>query len=121
MDKQYFKGHFKGAKQIAIAGSVADALQTFCTQEPEFAQAIEQSGKTFQQCLDAVVKGAGSSLSDLEAYRRAVKFYFSTASVHFHMQIDLCGENGHKAPPITMTKQDKPDAMQLSLDSLLDF
>ncbi|MBQ4345802.1 MAG: hypothetical protein IJC75_01565 [Oscillospiraceae bacterium] len=118
MDKQYFKGPFKGARQIAIADSVADALQTFCTQEPEFAQAIEQSGKSFQQCLDAVVKGAGSSLSDLEAYRRAVKFYFSTASVHFHMQIDLCGENGHKAPPITQTKQ---PSMELSLDALLDF
>lgn len=27
MDKQYFKGPFKGARQIAIADSVADALQ----------------------------------------------------------------------------------------------
>lgn len=118
MDKQYFKGPFKGTKQMVVAEATAAALQEFCKQEPEFAQAIEQSGKTFQQCLDAAVKGVGSSISDLEVYSRAVKFYFSTAKVHFDMRIDLSGDNGHKAPPITQTKQ---PSIQLSLDALLDF
>ena len=45
-----------GNKQQAIASAVADALTSFCNQEPELEQAIEQSGKTFQACLDYVVK-----------------------------------------------------------------
>lgn len=43
----------KGNKQKAIAESVVIALQSFCEQEPEFEQAIEQSSKSFQDCLDA--------------------------------------------------------------------
>lgn len=115
MDKQYFKGPFKGKIQQAIAEETANVLMMFCEQRPEFEQAIEQSGKTYQQCLDAVAKGVGSSLSDLKVYNKAVKFYFSTAKVHCDMWLDLAGDNGHKDPPITQT------TMHLSLDALLDF
>lgn len=108
-----------GNKQQAIASAVAEALTSFCDQEPEFEQAIEQSGKTFQQCLDEVVKDCGSCLSDIEAYRRAVKFYFSTATVRFIMKIDLSGNNGAEKP-ITMT-ENKKDTLSISLDDLLDF
>lgn len=111
--------NIKGQKQQAIAESVAIALQSFCEQEPEFEQAIEQSGKTFQECLDSVVKDCGSCLSDIEAYRRAVKFYFSTATVSFVMHIDLSGDNGAEKP-ITMTET-KKDTLSISLDDLLDF
>lgn len=106
-----------GNKQQAIASAVADALTSFCNQEPELEQAIEQSGKTFQACLDYVVKGCGNCLPDIEAYRKAVKFYFSTATVSFHMSIDLSGDNGADKP-ITMTKS---DVLDVSLDDLLDF
>ena len=108
----------KGNKQKAIAESVVVALQSFCEQEPEFEQAIEQSSKSFQDCLDACVKDCGAAISDIEVYRRAVKFYFSTASVSFIMQIDLSGDNGAK--PITMT-ENKSDTLSVSLDDLLDF
>ena len=108
----------KGNKQKAIAESVVIALQSFCEQEPEFEQAIEQSSKSFQDCLDACVKDCGAAISDIEVYRRAVKFYFSTASVSFIMQIDLSGDNGAK--PITMT-ENKSDTLSVSLDDLLDF
>jgi hypothetical protein len=93
----------------------------FCEQEPEFEQAVEQSGRTFSECLDSVTKKAGSSLSDLEAYSRAVKFYFSTATVHFNMQIDLSGDNGHTPPPITVTENKRSSGLNVSLDELLDF
>lgn len=106
-----------GQKQQAIASAVAEALTSFCEQEPELEQAIEQSGKTFQECLDSVVKGCGNVLPDIEAYRKAVKFYFSTATVSFHMSIDLSGDNGADKP-ITMTKS---DVLDVSLDDLLDF
>ena len=121
MDKNYFVSLAKDKYARAIAKPTADALTEFCRQEPEFEQAIEQSGKSFDDCLTAITKGIGQSISDLEIYTRAVKFYFPVAAVRFHMTIDLCGDNGAVDPPITMTKQDKPEQMQLSLDSLLDF
>ena len=117
MNQEYFTEKIKGQKQEVIAPSVAEALKSFCEQEPEFEQAIEQSGKTFQECLDVCVKGVSSSISDIEVYRRAVKFYFSTATVSFHMSIDLSGDNGAEKP-ITMTKS---DVLDVSLDDLLDF
>ena len=117
--ENYFNAGIKGQKQKAIASAVREALESFCEQESEFEQAIEQSGKTFQECLNSVVSGCGSCLSDIEAYRRAVKFYFSTATVSFRMEIDLCGNNGAEKP-ITMT-ENKKDTLSISLDDLLDF
>lgn len=115
--KEYFKNsEIKGHKQAVMAPSVAAALVSFCEQEPEFEQAVEQSGKTFQDCMDAVANGTGGSISDLDAYRKAVKFYFSTADIHFSMTIDLCGDIG--TPPITMKKNEKA-ALSVSLDDLL--
>ncbi len=120
--KGYFDTSFiSGVKQRAIAKGTAKALLQFCEQEQEFEQAIEQSGGTFQQCLDKAVKGSGNSISDLEVYSKAVKFYFSTAVVHFHMTIDLSGDNGHVNPPITMTQNKPKSSLSVSLDDLLDF
>lgn len=110
-----------GAQQRAVACDTAKALKLFCEQEPEFEQAVEQSGKSFQECLDNVCEKIGSSISDLEVYTKAVKFYFSTAVVHFHMTIDLSGDNGHTEPPITMTQSKPKSSLGLSLDELLDF
>lgn len=121
MDKSYFDVKPKGRHAQVLAKPTANALMEFCRQEPEFEQAIEQSGKTFDDCLNEITKGLGSSISDLDLFTRAVKFYFPVAAVRFHMTIDLFGDNGAVDPPITMTKQDKPEQMQLSLDSLLDF
>lgn len=110
-----------GTKQHAVAYNTAKALKLFCEQEPEFEQAVEQSGKSFQECLDSVCKKIGSSISDLELYTKAVKFYFSTATVHFDMTIDLSGDNGHADPPITMTQSKTKSSFSISLDDLLDF
>ena len=66
--------------------------------------------------MDSVAKGVGDSISDIEAYRKAVKFYFSTANIHFTMTIDLCGDIG--TPPSTMKKNEK-SALSVSLDELL--
>ena len=112
----------KGQAQKIVAEGVADALRYCCDKEPEFEQAIEQSGKSFADCLSEIVKDVGPSkpgLSDFETYNRAVKFYFSTATVSFRMEIDLCGNNGAEKP-ITMT-ENKKDTLSISLDDLLDF
>lgn len=68
--------------------SVLEALETFCRQNEEFAQAVVQGG-TFENCMKAVAKNCGSSLSDPEAYTRAVQFYFPTAEVRVQISIDL--------------------------------
>lgn len=78
----------KGTKESAMKGAVRDALLDFCRQNEEFAQAVVQGG-SFKDCMTAVAKGVGSSISDLEAYRRAAAFYFAGAKVRFSMTIQL--------------------------------
>lgn len=121
-EKYFATGSIKGQKEKAIASATAAALISFCEQEPEFEQAIEQSGADFQSCLNDVVSGVGTSISDIDVFRKAVKFYFSTATVSVVMTIDLSGDNG--APPITMTKNENKNeskTLTVSLDDLLDF
>lgn len=78
----------KGNKAIAMKNAVKDTLLDFCRQNGEFAQAVVQGG-TFSECMDAVAKGVGSSISDLDAYKRAVSFYFPGAEVLMQMRIRL--------------------------------
>lgn len=97
----------------AVAKPTLEALSTFCEQNEEFAQAVLQTDRTFAECAENAVKGAGGSISDIEVYRRAVRFYFKGADVHFNMTIDLGdGSDSEETakPPVS-----------LSLDSLLDF
>lgn len=82
-----------GQKEGAVKLSVMEALLRFAEQDEEFAQAIVQGG-SFRDCVAAVCKGVGNSISDLEAYRRAAAFYFPSSTVRFEMHIDLIGEGG---------------------------
>ena len=87
LEQEY--GQVKGQKETAMKGAVRDALLEFCRQNEEFAQAVAQGG-SFPDCMAAVAKGVVGSISDLEAYRRAVSFYFPGAGIQFSMKIDLC-------------------------------
>lgn len=82
------KGSF-GRHEDAMKAAVGAALGEFCRQDAEFAQAVAQGGK-FSECMKAVAKNVGGSISDLEAFRRAVTFYFPGATVEFQMKIDVC-------------------------------
>lgn len=82
------KGSFSG-KEAAMKGAVLAALKEFCEQDEEFAQAVVQGG-SFKDCMSAVSKGVGSAISDLEAFKKAVQFYFAGAEVRFKMEIDVC-------------------------------
>ena len=89
----------------AMKGAVCEALDGFCRQDEEFAQAVAQGG-TFEDCMKAVAKNCGSSISDLEAFRRAVRFYFPGADVKFHMTVNLCADVEAEAAamaPVTST------------------
>lgn len=111
----------------AVHTSVLNALCEFCRQNTEFAQAICQSDKHFTACLAEIVKGISGSISDLDLYTRAVKFYFSTATIHFQMLIDV--GDGVLAEPLKLAEfkvanekpVDVPAPLTISLDSLLDW
>ena len=114
---------FKGDnKAKAMRSAVLDALIGFCKQDGEFAQAIAQNDSTFSDCMAAVAKGVGQSISDLEAYKKAVQFYFPGAKIKFNMTIDLIGDAAIDTN-ITMTTNieqvDKgKSVLEISLDDL---
>lgn len=78
-----------GKKESVMMEPVREALIGFCRQDEEFAQAVAQGG-SFEDCMKAVAKGVGNSISDVEAYKKAVRFYFDGAAIEVQMKIDLC-------------------------------
>ena len=82
---------FKGDKYgQAVYKAVALQLTDFCRQDDEFAQAVVQNGKTLSECCAEITKGCGMSMSDLDAYKKAVAFYFPGADIKCSMTINLC-------------------------------
>lgn len=79
----------KGQKENVVKRPVADALISFCRQQEEFAQAVVQSDNSFADCVAHVVKGCGNALSDIEAYRKAVGFWFPGAVVDMVLTIRM--------------------------------
>lgn len=88
----------------AVKLPVMQALMQFCEQDNEFAQAVAEPGsKSLAGCLEAVVKGCGNVLSDIEAYCRAASYYFDGAKVEMQMVIhvnpyDAAGGTGTMKP-----------------------
>lgn len=106
-----------GKKEKVMAPAVLAAIKDFCKQEPEFAQAVVQGG-TFAECMKKVAAGVGNSISDLDAYKRAVEFYFPGAKIQMALTIDLIGDvAGASAPkkqPAQVAEAPKP-ALTLNL------
>lgn len=119
---------FKGGSHASVMRKdVVEVLKSFCSQEDEFAQAIFETDKTLSDCLEYVAKGVkGSSIRDLDAFKRAAEFYFKGADISCVMHIDLVGSARQSSPDIIMTsavqtsESDKPKsaALSLSLDDL---
>lgn len=82
------KGKVSGNKEKAMAGAVMEELKNFCIQNEDFARAVVTGGG-FDECMKKVAEGVGSSISDLEAYKKAVKFYFPGAEVKMQLTIHL--------------------------------
>ena len=78
-------------KEKLMAPAVFAALKEFCQQSETFAKAV-LSGKTFSECLIFIAKGTGNALSDLDAYKKAVEFYLSGATVSMQLTIELPGD-----------------------------
>lgn len=106
-----------GKYENVVKSYVLDEICIFAKQNSEFAQAIEQSDKSFADCLKASVAGAKEHISDLDCYKRAVAFYFPGADIKCTMTLDL-GDGGFSSKTSTEADSGK---LQLDLDSLLDF
>lgn len=86
---------FKGNRCAAIMkDDVNKTLRCFCEQDPEFAQAVVQGG-SFSECMEEVAKNCNSGISDIEAFRRAVNFYFPGADIWSWMMVDACASVDH--------------------------
>lgn len=87
---QKLRQELKDGKYDQYAGimknAVNEALCEFCRQEEEFARAVLDGGN-FDECMKAVARNVGKGISDLDAYKRAVQFYFPGSDVKFSMQI----------------------------------
>ncbi len=111
----------KGSKERAMAGPVAEALRSFCRQEAEFAQAVDQGG-SLADCMAAVAMGVGQSISDIDAYKKAVEFYFPGAKIQVQMTIDLIGDAAKPEPAAAAEKpvrQEHVGPFVLDLDDFL--
>ena len=85
-----------------VRDGVLSALTLFCKQSEDFAKVIYESDKKFSACMDIVLHKHGSCLSDIEAYRRAVGFYFEKADVEFEMKIILPDNNGNDKKAVVL-------------------
>lgn len=111
------KKNVSGQKEKAMAGAVQTQLKAFCQQDKEFAQAVVQGG-TFSECMKKVAQGVGNSISDLDAYKRAVQFYFPGAEVRMQLTIDLIGKAGEQpeaTPVAAEPAEEKPKIISLNL------
>lgn len=103
-----------GQKEKVMAAPVLAAIKDFCAQDEEFAQAVVQGG-SFADCMKAVAAGVGNAISDIDAYRKAVEFYFPGAKIQVQMTIDLIGD---AAKP---TQEEKQESGPVILDLMSFF
>lgn len=113
------KGKMAGNKEKAMAGAVFAAMKDFCLQNEEFAQAVVQGG-SFVDCMKKVASGVGNSISDLDAYKKAVQFYFPGAEVKMQLTIDLIGKAAGEDKPKEQTQPAAEPAPSLILN-LADY
>lgn len=111
----------KGAHENAMKDEIALALRNFADQDNEFARAIVEGG-TFAECMTAVAKGVGGSISDIDAIRRAVNFYFKGAMVQFSMTITVNPHDAEEETPtsnaVSEKKTESKSVLEMSLDDL---
>lgn len=96
-----------------MKGAVREALESFARQDEEFAQAIAQGG-SFVDCMTALERATGNSISDLDAYRKAVQFYFPGAEIRMTMEIDVCPNRVQPAEPEAPAQKKQPKLLDLT-------
>lgn len=79
----------------ALVGPICKMLTKFCYQDEEFAQAVMRCEKELMDNVTDLVKDvtrSNPSISDVEAYLRAVRFYLPAAEVVVSFRILLPNE-----------------------------
>lgn len=111
LDKEYkeFKG---GNKEKAVLPYVRNRLEDFCKQDERFARVLYRFKRTLSDCLSEIMKGVGTSISDIDVYRAAIQFYFPNTEVDFNVVIKITGdepseEEINKMPPPPPEKKSK--------------
>lgn len=102
-----------GGKEGAVKDAVCAALVDFCRQSEEFADAVIATGKTMKECITEIMRDVGSSISDVELYRRAVQFWLEGADVEAQLRVVLPEA---KSPDV---REKKKTVKILSLEELL--
>lgn len=106
----------KGAKEKIMCRETMNALLVFAEQSEEFERAImEQEDKNFADCMKAVAEGVSGGISDCEAYKKAVRYYFPTAEIAFEMKIYMSEyelEDKKRAEAIVDIKAEKNSELQ---------
>ncbi len=98
------KNTVSGKKEKVMADAVHAQIRDFCMQDEEFAQAVVQGG-SFADCMKAVAQGVGNAISDIDAYKKAVQFYFPGAKVQMQLSIDLFGDAAEPTEPPKMEQK----------------
>lgn len=101
-------------KKRLCPGRCFPPSRIFCRQDAEFAQAVVQGG-SFADCMKKVAAGVGNSISDLDAYKKAVQFYFPGAEVRMQLTIDLIGQAAGEDNPQTNSAEDLSKTISLDL------
>ena len=101
-----------GRYEGVVFKPVVRALEDFCRQDEEFARAVMQGGSV-EDCIKATVKGAGSSLSDLDAYKRAAAFFFPGCVVTMTLTIAM-SEHDVTAPVAPAPQEHKAVVLDLT-------
>ena len=84
---------FKGDRYgMAVKDHVASTITHFCEQNERFAEVVYKTKRTISDCCAEIMKGCGTSISDIDVYRGAVRNYFPNADIDFHMTITLTGD-----------------------------
>lgn len=97
----------------AMKGYVKETLLILCEENEAFAEAVA-AGDVFEDCMKAVVKGVGTSISDLEVMKRAVKFYMKGADIRFQMVIVSEKDTGKPSPASSASKPSKREIIDIT-------
>lgn len=76
----------------AVKNHVASTLTHFCEENARFAEIVYKTKRTLSDCCASIMKGCGSSISDIDVYRGAVKHYFPNSDITFTMSIAINGD-----------------------------
>lgn len=117
---------FKGSTPImeikrALVVPICKMLTKFCYQNEEFAQAVMRCDKELMDNVSELVKDvtrSNPSISDVEAYLRAVRFYLPAAEVTVSFRILL--PNEYDDDLLDLGAEPRDDSGQAIILDLLD-